>query len=59
MTVPEQHQLKVARSVMRNTCVGAYILGPYGHPEARAIIERLAGKVVALSMDCDCHRYER
>ncbi len=58
MTVPEQHQLKVARSVMKNSCVGTRILGPYGHQTAREIIERLTGKTLALSFDCDCHLHE-
>ncbi len=58
MTVPEKHQLNVARKVMRNTCAGARILGPYGHQRAREIIESLTGKVVSLSMDCDCHMYD-
>lgn len=41
LTVPEQHQLKVARHTLELSEVGAFILGSPSHEEARAIIKRL------------------
>lgn len=54
MTVAEKHQLKIARRTMKLNCVGAATLGGMDHMKAREVLEKLTGKTVALSMDCDC-----
>ena len=45
LTVPERHQLKVARDTMKMSDVGAFIMGGPSKDEARAIILKLTGKV--------------
>ena len=45
LSVPEQHQLKVARSTMRMHCVGARIMGGPDHLRSVNIIRNLTGKV--------------
>ncbi len=47
LTVPEKHQLKVARKTLTYSDVGAFIMGPPTKAEAREIIKRLTGKAVA------------
>lgn len=44
LSVPEQHQLKVARDTLRMTDTGAIIMGGPTKAEARAIIKRLTGR---------------
>jgi hypothetical protein len=44
MTVPEQHQLGIARSTLMMSDVGAMIMGGMTKPEARRCIFRLTGK---------------
>ena len=55
LTVPEKHQLKIARKTLTLSCVGARILGGPNHKEAVQIIERLTGKLPYLpDDDCNC-----
>ena len=44
LTVPQRHQLKVARDTLKMSDIGALIMGGPSKPEAREIIERLTGK---------------
>lgn len=44
LTVPERHQLKVARDTLRMNDVFARIMGGMTKQEARNIVERLTGK---------------
>jgi hypothetical protein len=44
LTVPEKHQLKVARQTLRMNDSFARIMGGPSKDEARDIIERLTGK---------------
>ena len=44
LTVPEQHQLKIARKTLTYSDEGAKIMGPPTKAEARQIILKLTGK---------------
>jgi hypothetical protein len=44
MTVPEKHQLRIARKTLKLSDVGAMILGGMTKEEARTIILKLTGK---------------
>ena len=44
LSVPEKHQLKIARDTMKMSDVGALIMGGPSKDEARAIILKLTGK---------------
>ncbi len=44
MTVPERHQLKVARDTLKMSDVGARVMGGPSKEEARRIIARLTGR---------------
>jgi hypothetical protein len=46
--------LAIARSVMKNHCVGAYILGPYDHVEAAERIEKITGSRPKPTEGCYC-----
>jgi hypothetical protein len=50
LTVPEQHQRRVARDTMRMHCTGARIMGGMTHH----IAARLLG--VSIPVDCTCAR---
>ncbi len=57
LSIPERHQLKVARDTMRWLCcvVGKKgILGGTNHREAQRVIRRLTRKSVALPDNCSC-----
>lgn len=54
MTVPEQHQLKIARASMKMHCTGIRIMGGPDHVESAFIIARLTGKFTKLDPDCTC-----
>lgn len=43
-TVPERHQLKIARSTLKMSDAGALIMGGPTKAEAREIILRLTGR---------------
>ena len=44
LTVPEKHQLRVARRTLKFSDAGAFIMGGPTKQEAREIILRLTGK---------------
>lgn len=44
LTVPEKHQLRIARSTMRMTDTGATVMGGMTKDEARAVIKKLTGR---------------
>ena len=44
LTVPEQHQLKIARKTLTYSDVGAKIIGGMTKAEARQVIKKLTGK---------------
>jgi len=44
LTVPEQHQLKIARRTLQLSDVGARIMGGMTKAEARQIIKKLTGR---------------
>lgn len=44
LTIPEQHQLKIAKQTMKLSEVGAMILGGMSHATAKTIIKRLEGE---------------
>ena len=44
LTIPEQHQLKIARKTLTYSDVGARIMGGPTKAEAREIIKRLTGR---------------
>lgn len=44
LSVPEKHQLNIARTTLRLSDVGARIMGGMTKEEARAVILRLTGK---------------
>jgi hypothetical protein len=46
LSVPEQHQLKIARQTLRYSDAGALVMGGPTKDEARAIIQRLTGRRV-------------
>jgi hypothetical protein len=51
LTVPEKHQLKIARDTLRMNDVMARIMGGPNRAEARAIILRLTGKFVKPTLE--------
>ncbi len=44
LSVPEQHQLKIARKTLTYSDVGARIMGGMTKAEARQIIKKLTGR---------------
>ena len=44
LSVPERHQLRIARQTLRMSEAGALIMGGPNHAEAREIITRLTGQ---------------
>lgn len=44
LSVPETHQLRIARDTLRMSDAGALIMGGPSKAEAREIIQRLTGK---------------
>jgi len=45
LSVPEQHQLKIARKTLTYSDAGALIMGPPSKAEARQIIKKLTGRM--------------
>jgi hypothetical protein len=45
LSVPEKHQLRIARDTLKMSDVGARIMGGPTKEEARAVILRLTGKI--------------
>jgi len=46
LSVPEKHQLRIARDTLKLSDIGARILGGMSKEEARAVILRLTGKSI-------------
>lgn len=44
LSVPEKHQLKIAKQTLKYSDVGARIMGGMTKEEARIIIKKLTGK---------------
>ena len=44
LSVPQQHQLRIARSTLKMSDQGAKIMGGMTKEEARQVIERLTGR---------------
>ncbi len=44
LTIPERHQLKIARQTLKYSDVGSKIMGGPTKEEARKIIEKLTGR---------------
>lgn len=44
LSVPEKHQLKVAKQTLKYSDAGALIMGGMTKEEAREVIKRLAGR---------------
>jgi len=44
LSVPEQHQLKIARKTLTYSDAGAKIMGGMTKAEARRVIEKLTGR---------------
>ncbi len=44
LSVPEKHQLRIARKTLKMSDAGAFIMGPPTKEEARRIILDLTGK---------------
>lgn len=44
LSVPEQHQLSIARATLKLSDVGALVLGGMSKDEARAVIRKLTGR---------------
>ena len=44
LTIPEKHQLKIARDTLKMSKIGASIMGGMSHKEAREIIFKLTGQ---------------
>jgi hypothetical protein len=53
LSVPDQHQLKIARATLRMSEIGARIMGGMDHAQARAVILHLTGKPAKEPRD-DC-----
>jgi hypothetical protein len=45
LSVPEKHQLRIARDTLKMSDIGARIMGGMTKDEAREIIKRLTGDV--------------
>lgn len=44
LTVSEKHQLKIAKSTMKMSDAGAFIMGGMTKDEARKVIKKLTGR---------------
>ena len=44
LTVPEKHQLKIAKATLKMSEAGARIMGGMTHEEAKAVIKKLTKK---------------
>ena len=57
LSVPERHQLRIARDTMKMSCAGARIMGGMGpspHRKAAEVIHTLTGVTVGVDSDCSC-----
>lgn len=51
LSVPERHQLKIARSTLQMSDMGARVMGGPTKEQAREIIRRLTGKIKEASKE--------
>lgn len=58
LSVPERHQLKVARGSMSKHCTVLAILGGPNHYQAVGIIQELTSQIVGIDAGCTCTRRE-
>ena len=56
LSVPERHQLRIARDSMRYACPMLGVLGGPNHYRAASIIHELTGQIVCIDADCVCKR---
>jgi hypothetical protein len=54
LSVPDKHQLKIARQTLRMSCEGAFIMGGMDHPTAVQVIRRLTGGKCQQPKHCNC-----
>lgn len=54
LSVPDRHQLKIARDSLRAPCAMLGVMGGPNHREAREIIHRLTGAIAGINFDCTC-----
>ena len=54
MSIPEKHQLKIAKSTIKLSCIGAKIMGGMSHIKAIEVIKTLTGKREQIDNDCTC-----
>lgn len=54
LSVPERHQLRIARDSMRMACPMLGVMGGPNHREATAIIARLTGAIAGIDAECTC-----
>lgn len=54
LSVPERHQLKIARDSMRYACAMLAVMGGPNHVEAATTIYALTGAIVAIDNRCNC-----
>lgn len=56
LTVPERHQLRIARDTVKRPCAMARVLGGMDHLRAVNTIRNLTGSDIKLPDGCDCPR---
>lgn len=54
LSVPEKHQLRIARGSMRANCAMLAVMGGPNHNDAVNIIHQLTGAIVGIDSDCSC-----
>ena len=54
LSVPQRHQLKIAKDTMRLTCLGTNCLGGMDHQCAVAVIKEFTEQTVHVASDCIC-----
>jgi hypothetical protein len=54
LSVPEKHQLRIARDSMNMNCVGVAVMGGPNHQQAVSIIHQLTGAIAGINFDCTC-----
>lgn len=56
MSIPDKHQLKIARASTKYNCTMLAVVGGPNHYEAAEIIHRLTGVFVRIDADCTCRK---
>lgn len=54
LSVPERHQLRIARASMHANCAMLGVMGGPNHREAVSIIHALTGAIVGINFPCTC-----